>query len=114
MALNPPINEFGEPCRVQGENFIFQRKGIEFEVKVDGLGKMKGMFGGGASDKDTVGDMMSGQQFSEKDLQMAKNLAKGRPLPDKDAIRKKRKAEKQAKKANRKKKKQVFAFIILL
>ena len=42
MALNPPLNEIGEPCRVSGEYFILQRRGIEFEVKVEGLGKMKG------------------------------------------------------------------------
>jgi hypothetical protein len=42
MALNPPLNEYGEPCRVSGEHFILKRKGIQFEIKVDGLGKMKG------------------------------------------------------------------------
>ena len=42
MALNPPVNEIGEPCRVSGECFILKRKGITFEVKVEGLGKMKG------------------------------------------------------------------------
>lgn len=42
MALNPPLNEYGEPCRVSSELFILQRKGIEFEVKIEGLGKMKG------------------------------------------------------------------------
>lgn len=77
----------------------------QMKKMMSGLGKMKGMFGGGGPDMSSLGDMMSGPQISEKDLQMAKNLAKGRPLPDKDAIRKKRKAEKQAKKANRKKKK---------
>lgn len=40
MALNPPLNSIGEPFRVQNEIFILQRKGIEFEVKVKGLGKM--------------------------------------------------------------------------
>ncbi len=42
MALNPPLNEYGEPCRVSGEHFILKRKGIQFEIKVEGLGKMKG------------------------------------------------------------------------
>lgn len=42
MALNPPINEVGEPYRIEGEHFIMQRKGIEFEIKIEGLGKMKG------------------------------------------------------------------------
>jgi len=42
MAMNPPLNEIGEPCRVSGEHFILQRKGISFEVKVKELGKMKG------------------------------------------------------------------------
>lgn len=42
MALNPPLTEQGEPYRVQGEVFILKRKGIDFEVKIDGLGKMSG------------------------------------------------------------------------
>jgi len=43
MALNPPLNDMGEPYRVDAnEHFILQRHGIEFEVKVDGLGKMSG------------------------------------------------------------------------
>jgi hypothetical protein len=42
MALNPPINDMGEPFRIENECFILQRKGIEFEVKVEGLGKMSG------------------------------------------------------------------------
>jgi hypothetical protein len=42
MALNPPLNDLGEPFRIDGEHFIMQRKGIEFEIKVDGLGKFKG------------------------------------------------------------------------
>ena len=42
MALNPPLNEIGEPFRIEGEHFIMQRKGIEFEIKVEGLGKFKG------------------------------------------------------------------------
>ena len=77
----------------------------QMKKMMSGLGKMKGMFGGGGAEMDSVGGMMTGQQFTEKDLQMAKNIAKGRPLPDKDAIKKKRKAEKAAKKQNRKNKK---------
>ena len=43
MALNPPLNDSGDPFRVDNnECFILQRKGIEFEVKVEGLGKMSG------------------------------------------------------------------------
>ena len=42
MALNPPLTEHGEPYRVQGEVFILKRKGIDFEIKIDGLGKMSG------------------------------------------------------------------------
>ena len=79
----------------------------QMKKMMSGLGKMKGLFGsGGGAEMDSIGSLMSGQQqFTEKDLQMAKNIAKGRPMPDKDAIKKKRKAEKQAKKANRKRKK---------
>ena len=42
MSLNPPLNEAGEPFRIEGEHFVMQRKGIEFEIKVEGLGKFKG------------------------------------------------------------------------
>jgi hypothetical protein len=42
MALNPPINGSGMPHRVQGEFFCLQREGIEFHLKIDGLGKLKG------------------------------------------------------------------------
>ena len=43
MALNPPLNEAGMPLRVsEQECFIMHRNGIEFEVKVEGLGKMSG------------------------------------------------------------------------
>jgi len=42
MALNPPLSESGEPFRIEGEHFVMQRRGIEFEVKVEGLGKFKG------------------------------------------------------------------------
>ena len=41
--LNPPLNESGEPYRASNfEHFILHRKGIEFEIKVDGIGKMSG------------------------------------------------------------------------
>lgn len=42
MSLNPPLSEVGEPFRIEGEHFVMQRKGIEFEIKVNGLGKFKG------------------------------------------------------------------------
>jgi len=42
MALNPPLTEFGEPCRVEGEFFIMKRKGIEFEIKVEKGNKYSG------------------------------------------------------------------------
>lgn len=42
MALNPPLTDFGEPCRVEGEFFIMKRKGIEFEVKVQKGNKYTG------------------------------------------------------------------------
>lgn len=76
----------------------------QMKKMMSGLGKMKGLFGGKESHLDSVGSMVSGQQFTDKDLQTANNLMKGRPLPDRDAIKKKRKAEKLAKKANRKRK----------
>jgi hypothetical protein len=34
MALNPPLNTFGDPLRVQGENYLIERNGIEFEIKI--------------------------------------------------------------------------------
>lgn len=43
MALNPPLAPTGEPFRIDSnEFFILNRRGIEFEVKVEGLGKMSG------------------------------------------------------------------------
>ena len=33
MALNPPLDSQGNPCRVNGEYFIMNRKGVEFEFK---------------------------------------------------------------------------------
>ena len=43
MALNPPLTENFEPLRVDNnEFFILNRHGIEFEVKIDTLGKMSG------------------------------------------------------------------------
>lgn len=42
MALNPPQDQSGNPLRVNGEHFILDRKGIEFQVKIDGMGKLKG------------------------------------------------------------------------
>jgi hypothetical protein len=43
MALNPPLTETFEPLRIDhNEFFILHRHGIEFEVKIDTLGKMNG------------------------------------------------------------------------
>ena len=42
MALNPPLTPSGEPCRVEGELFILQRKGIEYEIKCKGVKKVTG------------------------------------------------------------------------
>ena len=43
MALNPPqCPHDGDPYRVANEHFILHRKGCEFELKIDGMGKLKG------------------------------------------------------------------------
>lgn len=42
MALNPPLSASGDPLRVTGEHFIIQRNGVEFEVKIPSMGKLKG------------------------------------------------------------------------
>ena len=42
MALNPPLNNNGDPLRVAGETYVLSRKGMEFEIKIDGMGKLKG------------------------------------------------------------------------
>ncbi len=42
MALNPPCNAQGQPYRVHGEHYILYRHGIEFEVKIETMGKLKG------------------------------------------------------------------------
>ena len=42
MALNPPLDQQGNPCRVNGEYFILKRKGVEFEFKVSGGNKYTG------------------------------------------------------------------------
>ena len=42
MALNPPLTPAGDPCRVEGEYFILSRKGMEFSLNIDGMGKKKG------------------------------------------------------------------------
>ena len=42
MSLNPPLNSYGDPLRVEGEFFVMKRKGMEFEFKVDGGGKYSG------------------------------------------------------------------------
>jgi hypothetical protein len=42
MALNPPLGINFEPLRVQGEHFCLQRMGVEFELNIKGMGKLKG------------------------------------------------------------------------
>ena len=42
MALNPPCAPDGDPYRVANEHFILHRKGTEFEIKIEGMGKLKG------------------------------------------------------------------------
>ena len=42
MALNCPLTEGWDPLRVQGEHFCLQRLGVEFELKIKGMGKLKG------------------------------------------------------------------------
>ena len=43
MALNPPLCPAdGDPYRVQNEHFILHRKGVEFELKIEGMGKLSG------------------------------------------------------------------------
>ena len=42
MALNPPLDSFGNPCRVNGEYFVMKRNGVEFEFKVSGGNKYSG------------------------------------------------------------------------
>lgn len=42
MALNPPQLADGTPTRLQGEYFVLNRKGIEFEVNIPGYGKKSG------------------------------------------------------------------------
>ena len=34
MALNPPLDRYGNPWRVNGEYFVMKRDGVEFEFKV--------------------------------------------------------------------------------
>jgi len=40
--LNPPLGMNFEPLRVQGEHFCLQRMGVEFELNIKGMGKLKG------------------------------------------------------------------------
>ncbi len=42
MALNPPLAPDGSPLRVAGELFVLQRKNLEFEIKIEGMGKLTG------------------------------------------------------------------------
>ena len=42
MALNPPLDNYGNPYRVNGEYFVMKRDGAEFEFKVSGGNKYTG------------------------------------------------------------------------
>jgi hypothetical protein len=42
MALNPPLTQFGDPCRVEGEYFVMKRKNVEVEFKVKNGNKYTG------------------------------------------------------------------------
>jgi hypothetical protein len=42
MALNPPMTNLGDPCRVEGEYFVLKRKGVEFEFSIHGGNKYTG------------------------------------------------------------------------
>lgn len=42
MALNPPLGQGMIPFRVDGEHFCLQRDGVEFELKINGMGTLKG------------------------------------------------------------------------
>ena len=42
MALNPPLSPDGTPLRVAGELFVMNRKHMEFEINIAGMGKLTG------------------------------------------------------------------------
>ena len=42
MALNPPLNTKFIPLRVYKEHFIMEIEGVEFEIKIENIGKLKG------------------------------------------------------------------------
>ena len=42
MALNPPLNETNEPISSEDELNIVKSNGIEFEIIIDKVGKLKG------------------------------------------------------------------------
>ncbi|MCQ2817935.1 MAG: GRAM domain-containing protein [archaeon] len=42
MALNPQLNQLGDPIRIEGEFFVMKRDGIEFEFKVQNGNKYTG------------------------------------------------------------------------
>ena len=42
MALNPPCAADGDPYRVANEHFILHRKGTEFQIDIENMGKLKG------------------------------------------------------------------------
>jgi hypothetical protein len=43
MALNCPIGPNGVPNQVEGEHYILYRDNMEFEVRMDGVGKRTAM-----------------------------------------------------------------------
>ena len=45
MALNPPLDANANPYRVANEHFILYRKGCEFELNIENMGKLKGKGG---------------------------------------------------------------------
>ena len=42
MSLNPPQDGNGNPFRVPNEYFIMERHNIEFQIKISGMGTLKG------------------------------------------------------------------------
>lgn len=42
MALNPPQDPNGNPYRIPDEFWVLERHEIEFEIKIAGMGKLKG------------------------------------------------------------------------
>ena len=42
MAINPPLGADGFPLKLPGEQFILERPGIDFQLKLEKSGKFKG------------------------------------------------------------------------